>query len=166
MIFVGLGANLPSRFGSPEQTLEAAKLALDRAGVTVVASSHTWRSAPVPVSDDPWYCNAVVAVETDKAPRQVLEALLAIEDDFGRQRSTLNAPRLIDLDLLAYDDEAIGETAFVLPHPRMHERAFVLLPLREITPGWRHPVLDKTIDELIEDLPADQVLKLIEEDAA
>ncbi len=166
MIYVGLGANVPSRFGSPEQTLEAVKTALSEAGLAVVASSRTWRSAPVPVSDDPWYCNAVVAVETDKAPREVLDALLAIEDDFGRERSVRNAPRLIDLDLLAYDEEVIEEAGFVLPHPRMHERGFVLLPLREIFSAWIHPVSGKTIDELIEDLPTEQQLNPIEEGAA
>lgn len=166
MIFVGLGANLPSRYGAPEQTLEEAKNAIGMAGIAVLASSQTWRSAPVPLNDDPWYCNAVIAVETDRTPREVLETLQNIEKNFGREKSIRNAPRIIDLDLLVFYNVIIESVDLNVPHPRIHERAFVLIPLREIAPDWRHPVTDKTIDELIENLPTGQALVPVERDAA
>lgn len=160
MIVVALGANLPSRFGTPAQTLEAAKAAMEKAGLRVVKSSRTWLTAPVPVSDQPWYHNAVVAIETDLDAFQLLSALQSIENDFGRVRIERNEPRVLDLDLVAYNDEIIDRPALIVPHPRMHERAFVLLPLQEIAPeGWQHPILKKSLADLVGIIPADQMAK-------
>ncbi|HBR67918.1 MAG TPA: 2-amino-4-hydroxy-6-hydroxymethyldihydropteridine diphosphokinase [Rhodospirillaceae bacterium] len=158
MIFVGLGANLPSRYGRPEQTVKAAIAALAAAGVEIVATSGLWRSAPVPVSDDPWYCNAVVSVRTDITSGALLEVLQNIEKDFGREDTARNAPRVIDLDLLVFNNEIIDTESLTLPHPRMHERAFVLIPLREISPEWVHPFMNKTIDEMLSVLEGEQRL--------
>ncbi len=150
MVFIALGANLPSQFGSPEQTLEAVKPALERAGIAVVCSSGIWISAPVPASDQPWYRNTVIEVRTDLSARDLLQVLHDIEHEFGRVREERNEPRVLDLDLIDYRGEIIREEGLHVPHPRMHERGFVLYPLREISPCWEHPVLNKTIDELIE----------------
>jgi 2-amino-4-hydroxy-6-hydroxymethyldihydropteridine diphosphokinase len=159
MILIGLGANLPSPRGSPATTLEAALDALQGVGVAVVARSRLYRSAPVPVSDQPWYINAVAAVKSGRSPRDLLAQLHQVEATFGRERRRLNDPRTLDLDLLAYDDLVSpgGDGEPTLPHPRMHVRAFVLLPLSEIVPGWRHPVLHRTVEDLIAALPPDQV---------
>ncbi len=157
MIFVALGANLPSRFGAPHETLAAARAAMEARGVSLVAVSSTWLTAPVPISDQPWYHNEVVAVETALSPFRLLETLQAIEDDFGRVRSVRNAPRLLDLDLIAYNDQVLDKPELIVPHPRMHERAFVLLPLQEIAPpDWMHPVLKRPLSALVKVLPADQ----------
>ncbi|MEG3617423.1 2-amino-4-hydroxy-6-hydroxymethyldihydropteridine diphosphokinase [Magnetovibrio sp. PR-2] len=162
MILIGLGANLPSdRFGSPVQTLEAALDALSaHAKVRVLRRSRWFESAPVPMSDQPWYVNGVCIVETPLEPAELLAVLHQIETDFGRVRAERNAPRVLDLDLLAFDDLITDETVgFSVPHPRMHERGFVLLPIRDLVPGWTHPVLFKGLEMLIKNLPEDQVTR-------
>lgn len=159
LILIGLGANLPSSYGEPPATLRAALDRLNEAGVTTLRRSRFWHSAPVPVSDQPWYVNAVAAVETDFAPEPLLALLHRIEEAFGRVRSVVNAPRLIDLDLLAYGREIRGEGAPILPHPRLHQRAFVLRPLADVAPSWIHPLSGRTLAEMIEDLPRDQVIE-------
>jgi len=155
VILIGLGANLASpEFGAPPKSLEAALELIAERGVRIVARSRWYRSAPVPPSDQPWFVNGVVAVETALGPGALLEVLHAIETRFGRVRRERNAARVLDLDLLAYDDRvsAEGETP-ILPHPRLQERAFVLRPLGEIAPGWRHPRLGRSVAALISDLP-------------
>lgn len=156
MIFVALGANLPSRFGTPYQTLQVAKRAMEDKGIRIVSSSNTWLTAPVPVSDQPWYHNEVVQVDTALSAFALLETLQQIEDDFGRLRTVRNAPRLIDLDLIAHHDEILDKPELIVPHPRMHQRAFVLLPLQEIAPGWVHPALEMTLAALVANLPDGQ----------
>lgn len=157
MIFVALGANLPSRFGAPHETLAAARAEMARRGLDIVRQSSTWLTAPVPVSDQPWYHNEVVAVETGLSPFRLLETLQDIENTFGRERSLRNAPRILDLDLVAYDDVILDRPELIIPHPRMHERAFVLLPLQEIAPDdWRHPVSKASLVDLIAKVPAEQ----------
>lgn len=156
MILIALGANLPSRYGSPYETLQAAKQAMREKGITILSSSNTWLTAPVPVSDQPWYHNEVVQVQTVLSPYQLLETLQDIENDFGRVRTVRNAPRILDLDLVAYDDEILDRPELIVPHPRMHKRAFVLLPLREIAENWEHPVLRVTLRDLIANLSKDQ----------
>lgn len=156
MILIGLGANLDSpRHGPPAATLEAALAALAAAGVTVAARSRWWRSAPVPVSDQPWFVNGVARLETPLGPADLLALLHRVEAEFGRVRSIPNAPRVLDLDLLDYDGLVRG-AAPILPHPRLAERAFVLLPLQDVAPGWRHPVSGLGLEALIAALPSGQ----------
>ena len=162
MILVGLGANLPSaQFGSPVETLEAALDALnDVENVRVLRRSRWFESAPVPMSDQPWYVNGACIVETSLNAAELLAVLHQIEADFGRVRAERNAPRVLDLDLLAYDDLITDEAAgFSVPHPRMHERGFVLLPIRDLAPGWTHPQSGSDLDSLIDALPIEQVTR-------
>ena len=157
MILLGLGANLPSAtHGQPEATLAAALAALAAEGVTVDRLSPWYRSAPVPAGDQPWYVNGVAVVATLLAPAELLELLHRVERRFGRERRDRNEPRVLDLDLLDYDGLVEQGGATVLPHPRLHERAFVLLPLRDVAPHWRHPLLGRTVDELAAALPPGQ----------
>jgi len=165
MIIVALGANLPSRFGTPAQTLYAALKAMAQVEIWPVQISRVWKTAPVPfVEGDPWYYNAVCVVETDRDPEELLHALLQIEEDFGRVRTVKNAPRLLDLDLIAYDDEIIkkGEE-LIVPHPRMQERAFVLMPMSDIIDEWVHPETKNTLERLLEALPEDQKAEPVED---
>lgn len=134
--FIGLGANL----GDPRAQLRAALQALDAIPSTrVTAQSSLYRSAPVGYHTQPEFLNAVARIETMLTPRALLETLHTIEDSAGRSRSFANAPRTLDLDLLLYADRAIGEPGLKVPHPRMHLRAFVLLPLAEIAPDIEIP---------------------------
>lgn len=159
-IYVGLGANLAHpKHGSPVLTLTAALADLGRRGVVVQRVSPWYRSAPVPASDQPWYVNAVAEVTTNLSPDRLLEELHGVESAFGRVRTVANAPRAIDLDLLDYRGQIApaGPGRATLPHPRLAERAFVLRPLADLAPHWRHPVTGKTVQALIAALPADQV---------
>lgn len=161
MILIGLGSNLPSEsWGPPAAVLEAALGAFPSLGIEVSAVSAFYESAPIPPSDQPWFVNAVAEIRTKLAPEALLRALLELEEGFGRTRSKPGASRILDLDLLAYDDIVTPPDAHpALPHPRLHHRAFVLLPLAEVAPDWRHPILGKAIDELIADLPGDQEIR-------
>ena len=161
MILVGLGANLSSRYGEPEETFRVAQSELRQRGVRVVKQSSVWKSAPVPASDQPWYRNAVIAVETSLSAAQLLSVLQAIEHDFGRIREERNAARILDMDLLAYDDQLIDLPNMCVPHPRMHERAFVLMPLQEIAPEWFHPETGLSLNTLIKALPQTQKIERV-----
>lgn len=159
-IFIGAGANLPHpSYTSPRETLQAALLELDRQEVRILRYSRWYRTAPVPVSDQPWYVNVVAEVAAMLSADELLAALHGVEDLFGRVRSVPNAPRLIDLDLLDFRGEiaAPHPGKATLPHPRMAERAFVLRPLADLAPSWRHPISGKSIQDLLMTLPADQV---------
>ena len=162
MILIGLGGNLPSAAGEPPATFAAALAQLEAAGVSILARSGWYQSAPVPVSDQPWFINGAVQVATDLAPEDLLALLHRIEADFGRVRQTLNGSRTLDLDLLAYGDLIRQEAAPILPHPRLHERAFVLLPLADIAPGWRHPVLGLSPAALLQKIPSGQLIRPLE----
>lgn len=159
MILIALGANLPSQHGTPKQTILKALDALRGRGVKVLAVSPIYLTAPVPVSDQPWYHNAVALIKTHLLPKDLLKLLQEIEIDFGRIRTVRNAPRVLDLDILDYQGKEIDEPELELPHPRMTERAFVLYPLHDVAPDWRHPVTREAISSLIENLPLGQEIK-------
>ncbi|HXZ01319.1 MAG TPA: 2-amino-4-hydroxy-6-hydroxymethyldihydropteridine diphosphokinase [Stellaceae bacterium] len=156
MILLGLGANLPSIAGPPLATLAAALAVLAEAGVTVERRSPWYRTAPVPAGDQPWYVNGVAVAATPLAPAELLALLHRVEARFGRIRRTLNEARPLDLDILDYHG-LVREAAPVLPHPRLHLRGFVLLPLRDVAPDWRHPVSGEGVTELIGRLPREQL---------
>jgi 2-amino-4-hydroxy-6-hydroxymethyldihydropteridine diphosphokinase len=157
-VFVGIGGNLASaRWGRPLAVMQAAVQALPALGIAVRQRSRWYRSAPVPPSDQPDYINGVLSVATALEPPALLAALHALEADFGRERRVVDAARELDLDLLAYGRAVInGQAGMVLPHPRMHQRLFVLAPLAELAPGWRHPRLDLTPHQLLAALPRQQ----------
>lgn len=152
MILIGLGANLLSRVGQPAATLHAAAELLRDSGVEVANVSPFYRSVAWPDPADPPYVNAVAKIRTGLSPHKLLNVLQTIETRLGRVRRAINAPRTLDLDILDYDGR-IEAGPPALPHPRMGVRAFVLVPLRDVAPDWRHPVLHKTVDELISELP-------------
>lgn len=149
-ILIGMGANLPSRVGPPKATLEAALARFSDHGITLVARSSWYVTTPVPASDQPLFVNGVAQVTTDLPPSDVLAALLAIERAFGRERSVANAARSLDLDLLAYGAAVMTGADLTLPHPRMTDRLFVMAPLAELAPDWRHPLLGTRADSLLQ----------------
>jgi 2-amino-4-hydroxy-6-hydroxymethyldihydropteridine diphosphokinase len=158
MIFLGIGANLAGP-GQPNAlaTCEAALLTLPGVGIRMEARSPWYESEPVPSSGQPWYVNAVLRVGSDLAPDALLTALHVVEARFGRSRGSVNAARSLDLDLLDHQGRVSAEGEWpVLPHPRLHLRAFVLLPLRDLQPAWRHPRDDVPLSALIAVLPGGQ----------
>jgi len=148
--YIGMGANLASWAGAPEATLAAAAERLESLG-RVTRRSSLYSTAPVGFADQPRFVNAVVELETELLPRALLEGLLAIEQEFSRDRSAgiANGPRTLDLDILLLGDLQINEPGLEIPHPRLAERAFVLIPLNEIAPQAVVPGVAKTIGQLL-----------------
>ena len=131
LAYIALGANL----GDPAATVKAAFSALAELPQTrLVATSALYRSAPVGITEQPEFVNAVASVETTLAPEALLDALLVIEQQFGRVRAEKNGPRTLDLDILLYGEQIIDTARLTLPHPRLHLRAFVLYPLADLAP--------------------------------
>jgi 2-amino-4-hydroxy-6-hydroxymethyldihydropteridine diphosphokinase len=152
-VVVALGSNMAGDFASSEALLEGALARFPEAGLPVRARSAWWRSAAWPDPMGPEYRNGVALVEATRPPQAVLEALFSIEQAFDRTRLRKNAPRTLDLDLIAFGRRVIDAPGLQLPHPRAHERLFVMGPLAEIAPGWVHPVLGKTAADLATTAP-------------
>jgi 2-amino-4-hydroxy-6-hydroxymethyldihydropteridine diphosphokinase len=160
VILIGIGGNLESaRFGPPRDTLSAALAALEEERISILTRSGWYRTEPVPRSDQPWFLNAVISSATELAAKDLLTVLQATERQFGRVRGEPNAPRILDLDILDYQGEVMNATWLVLPHPRLHERRFVLMPIAEIAPDWRHPILDLTAAQLLARLSSEQQIE-------
>ncbi len=160
MILIGLGGNLDSaQYGAPRRTLAAALAELDAEGVRIARRSGWYRSEPVPRSDQPWFVNAVAAAAADLGAEELLAVLQAIETRFGRIRGEPDAARVLDLDLLDHHGQVLDTPSLVLPHPRLHGRRFVLVPLVEIAPNWRHPRLGLTAGQLLAQLEDEQPIE-------
>ena len=163
MIYIAFGSNLPVGGRSPAAVVRAAVAALQRHGVALPAVSSLWRTAPVPAADQPDYVNAVARAETALSPADLLALLHRVEAEFGRVRGLPNAARGLDLDLIDFDGlVSVPGAVPILPHPRMHQRAFVLCPLAEIAPHWRHPVSGHRVADLIAALPGGQMAEILE----
>jgi 2-amino-4-hydroxy-6-hydroxymethyldihydropteridine diphosphokinase len=164
MILIAFGANLHGPDGaSPLETCRRAIAAVaSLAGLRLDAVSHFYETAPVPVSDQPSYVNGVMRLSGAVEPARLLADVLAIEARFGRTRSVANAARSLDLDLIAIGDliRQPPSPDPILPHPRAHERAFVLVPLMEVAPDWRHPLLGQTAAELLAQMAPQDVAEV------
>jgi len=154
-VFLGLGSNL----GDREAALEGALLRLAAGGFRVTRRSSLWLTEPVGGPPQGWFLNAVAQGETALRPEALLEACLATERELGRVRAERNGPRTIDVDILFFGDERRSSPGLVIPHPRLHERRFVLAPLAEIAPDLVHPTLGLTVRELVARCPDPSVVR-------
>jgi 2-amino-4-hydroxy-6-hydroxymethyldihydropteridine diphosphokinase len=145
-VYLGLGANLGNRARNIYRALR-----LLGPYVRLGRISSLYETAPVGLTDQPWFLNLVCAGETDLSPEALLKLAKTIEGDMGRKQGVRFGPRPIDIDILLYDDLVLSTPRLVIPHPRLHERAFVLIPLSEVAPGLIHPVLNRSVEQLRDD---------------
>ena len=154
-VFLGLGSNV----GDRERNLANGVARLAQRGCAVDRRSPLYLTEPVALFPQGWFVNAVVRAATDLAPDALLRAALEIERDLGRVRDRHHGPRTLDIDLLLYDDLVLDTPDLVLPHPRLHERRFVLVPFNDVGAEVRHPTLGRTIAELLRDCPDQSAVK-------
>lgn len=151
IVYLGLGSNLGDRVGYIQQALQLLKYV---PGIRVLSTSSFYETEPVGCREQEWFVNAAVAIDTPMTPEELLETCQRIEQQLGRVRDpeNRNGPRTIDLDILFYDDLSLSEPGLTIPHPRVHQRAYALVPLLEINPRVTHPGLHKTVEQLHHEL--------------
>ena len=158
IVYLSLGSNLGDRAANLRLALE--KLA--ELG-TVQSVSSFYETEPVGLSSQPWFLNCAAKLDTEKMPRQLISGILNLEQAMGRQRKQKNGPRIIDIDILLFGTSVVDTHSLTVPHPRLHERRFVLEPLTEIAPEVRHPVFKRSIRELRDALPPGQTVRRLGE---
>ena len=162
MIYIGIGSNLNGKNNeTPLQNCKKALVELKKE-VNICKISSWYKSEPIPVSNQPWFINGVIEISTDKSSLDLLEFILSIEKVFGRVREKKNEARILDLDIIDYKKKILYiKNKLIIPHPKMHERSFVLQPLSELNPKWMHPIKKKGIKELIRNLNDKQKISKI-----
>ncbi|MEL0241826.1 MAG: 2-amino-4-hydroxy-6-hydroxymethyldihydropteridine diphosphokinase [Pelagibacteraceae bacterium] len=160
MKILALGSNLPYKNHSPENIINLAYEFLLKKKIKILKKSHIYLSEAYPNKNDPKFCNSVISIETDLKPIDLLDKILEVEKEFGRVREIKNSPRTLDIDIICYNDLIINEKEITIPHPSLHKRAFVLLPLRDIDENWRHPVHLKTILQFIKEFNTNELNKV------
>jgi 2-amino-4-hydroxy-6-hydroxymethyldihydropteridine diphosphokinase len=156
LAYLSLGSNV----GNREARLREAQAHLARTG-RVLGVSSFYETEPVEFTQQPWFLNCAVGLETTKTPQELMVEILGIEAGMGRQRLQKKGPRSIDIDILLFDNTIVDSKELTIPHPAMHQRRFVLEPLAEIAPEALHPVLKKTIRELRDELPPGQAVRKV-----
>lgn len=148
-VYLSLGSNMGDRAASIARAIAA----LGERGIRVTRESSLYETEPVEFREQDWFLNSVFEGETELEPEELMKELLAIERSLGRERRVPKGPRVIDIDVLFYGDRVIHDPGLDIPHPRLSQRRFVLVPFAEIAPGVRHPVSGKTIAELLAETP-------------
>jgi 2-amino-4-hydroxy-6-hydroxymethyldihydropteridine diphosphokinase len=148
IVYIGIGSNLGNREANCRQAVEL----LEKKGILIKKKSSLYETEPWGIKDQPLFLNMAIEIETELIPGELLKVLQDIETEIGREKTLKWGPRIIDLDILFFDDIILNEDNLKIPHPFMHERDFVLKPLQEIAPDMKHPVLQLSISELLYDL--------------
>jgi 2-amino-4-hydroxy-6-hydroxymethyldihydropteridine diphosphokinase len=156
IVYLSLGSNLGDRAANLRTAIEK----LSDLG-TIVATSSFYETEPVELTSQPWFLNCAVKLDTEKMPRQLISAILNLEQGMGRQRKQQKGPRNIDIDMLLFGTSIIEIPGLTVPHPKLHERRFVLEPLAEIASDVRHPIFKRSIRELRTALPPGQTVKKV-----
>jgi len=156
-IYVGLGSNLGDRLANIRKAIELMK----EAGIEIIDEASIYETEPLGYKEQGWFLNSVVKARTELSPLRLWKRLERIEKSMGREREVKWGPRIIDLDILFYGDKILNGRELRIPHPELHKRKFVLIPLEEIAPKLVHPVLKKTISELLRDLKDNSQVKLL-----
>lgn len=159
-VYLSLGSNIGDRAANISAAIEH----LGNVGEVKSVSSF-YETEPVDVSAQPWFVNCAIRLETELMPRQLLSRLQSIEQALGRRHTYAKGPRVIDLDILLFGNSIVDLSGIVIPHPRLHERRFVLEPLAEIAPEVRHPIFKRTMRQLRDNLPAGQSVKRLHMDS-
>ena len=159
-VYLSLGSNLGDRAAN-------LRLALEKLGDlgTVQGVSAFYETEPIELTAQPWFLNCAAKLDTEKMPRQLISGILNLEQEMGRQRKQKNGPRIIDIDILLFGTSVIDTHSLTVPHPRLHERRFVLEPLTEIAPDVRHPIFKRTVRELRDALPPGQTVRRVAEES-
>lgn len=160
IVYIGIGSNMQNPL---EQCREAIKLIADSPELKLTRCSSFYKTEPVGIADQDWFINAVVSAETTLSPSDLLSSLLRIETEMGRARKIKWGPRVIDLDLLFYDDNILEYPGLKVPHPEIQYRRFILAPMSEIAGEFKHPGLKKTISELLAELPPTPIASRIQD---
>jgi 2-amino-4-hydroxy-6-hydroxymethyldihydropteridine diphosphokinase len=157
-VYLGLGSNLGDRRANLQKALEA----LEAPDLRIARVSPIYETEPMDVRDQPWFLNLAVEAETTLLPLQLLRRVLATERRLGRRRSTPKGPRNIDIDILYYGGVIVDAPGLSIPHPRLHERRFVLAPLANLAPEFRDPRTRRTVRELLDAVPAGQAIRRVD----
>lgn len=150
-VYIAIGSNLGDKLSNCRKGIEL----LEKSGVSILACSHFYKTDPVDYADQDRFINAAVKAETDLSPLLLLKALKSIEKQAGRVETVRFGPRVLDMDIIFYDDLTMDEAGLTIPHPRMHKRGFVLTPICDIAPEFIHPVLTQTMTELLKQFDND-----------
>jgi 2-amino-4-hydroxy-6-hydroxymethyldihydropteridine diphosphokinase len=160
--YIGIGSNIES---PAENCLQAIERLSTHSDLTLVTRSSLYQSEPFGITDQDWFVNCVAQITTSLTPEKLLRACLSIEQAMGRTRTEKWGPRIIDLDILFYDDLILKQEGLEIPHPGIAERSFVLAPMNEIEPGFIHPKLKKNIEALLAEIPNPQQLNNLSSDS-
>ncbi len=160
MKIIAFGSNIPFQNLSPIEIIETSYSTLEKYGVQILKKSYIYQSEAYPNKLDPLFYNSALCVETRLQPNELLEIILKIEKMYGRVRNERNSPRTLDIDIICFDNLILNDNNLIIPHPALHLRPFVILPIRDLDTNWKHPVFLKTIAQIIDKFEPNELNKV------
>ena len=160
MKILALGSNLSFNNNTPEENINSAYQFIANNDIKILKRSHIYKSEAYPNKSDPLFCNSAISIETDLKPEELLNVILDIEKKFGRERKKKNNPRTLDIDIISYDNLILNEKNLKIPHPALHLRPFVILPIRDLDTNWKHPAFFKTVAQIIDKFEPKEINKV------